>query len=119
MPATNKHIMLSNEELERRAADMRKRWLSQPGRIIAGQPDEKELLVSRAEIRERQLIPVEARSFRRMGASIRKQQKELHEEKRVTAFYGIRTSWSRIADAEKYAVVSESTFNRRKHDSAR
>lgn len=111
------NTLLSNEELERRAAEMRRRWLSQPGRIVAGQPDEKDLRSARAEIRERRLIPVEAASFNRMGNAIRKQNLELQEEKRLTAFYSIRTSWSRIANAEKYAVVSESTFTRRKQSS--
>lgn len=86
---------------------MRKRWLIQTGRKIAGQPDASELQLARADIRE-------APSFRRMGAAIRKQQKELIEEQRITAFFGVRTSWSRIANADKYAVVSESTFTRRK-----
>lgn len=45
---------------------------------------------------------------KRMGYYLRDSRKRLQLERHITAFFGVRTSWSRILDHAKYCLTAES-----------
>lgn len=79
--------------------------------------NEERRLIEAGKVRmspdELQTAQKERSSFNRMAWYLKSQKKAVLTEKRVTAFWGCKTSWPRIERHAIYAVVSESNEMKR------
>jgi hypothetical protein len=79
---------VNREELERRLAEMKLRL--------------------RRPVEHRQILESQANDRSLVGSMenyLRGSRRRLNNERRVTAFYGVRTSWPRITEHAKYRMA--------------
>jgi hypothetical protein len=92
--------MRSREEREARLADLRRRQLE-----------------AKSALREREREAREKPAFKRISWYLYAADRRMREERRITAFFGCKTSWVRIEAAGKYFVVnSRKSFNGRRFE---